>query len=88
MANISSVMTVCDLVQQWSDMSNTDFNAPYRNLSAFIPLIYAIPSLLLYLRLIIFLISERNKEFSSSFYTLFIVASIVVSFDKIIGVQT
>ena len=62
-----------------------DFHTTQLNLKASWPLIYAIPSLLLNLRITILLIRKRKMaEFSSDFYGLFIVASIIVSFIKIL----
>jgi hypothetical protein len=58
-----------------------DFQSTTRNIIALFPLIYAIPSLLLHISIIILLIRKRKiAEFSSDFYRLFIVASVVVSY--------
>ena len=63
----------------FQSLQNYDIGVVQTNLKALLPLIYAIPSLILSLRIMTILINGRKREeFSSSFYRLFLAASIVV----------
>ena len=80
MSNNSVELPVCILLQS---QTLEDIQVTNRNIMALLPLIYAIPSILLTIRLVLFLIKSRKQEnFSGSFYKLFIIASFVVGKTK------
>ena len=66
----------CDSIQQY-EVYNETFNVPYRNISACLALVYG-PISLIMTFIVIFILIKNHKEFSGSFYKIFIIASIMV----------
>jgi hypothetical protein len=79
MADVSiNVTSYCQGMQAIKQTTNVD--AIWRNVSGIAALAYGVPSLLLNLRIYTVILKNRKrKDFSSTFFRVFLIASIVVN---------